>query len=214
MAEKAEFSVLIKLNEIQVNLKAPKGQFNNFGKYKYRNCEDILEALKPHLKKQKCILIINEKPGLIDNKFFISAEAILTCIETGNVISASGYAEKEDNKKGMDLSQLTGAASSYAKKYALGNLFALDDSKDADSQQPSQQSEEPKQYQAPQKTTRKALNPTEPMLKRLFAITTASAYTPEEVKVAIRTRYNKESSKDLIREEYDQLCNDIESGNL
>lgn len=125
-----------KLNKIQTELKAPKGQYNQFGKYKYRNCEDILEALKPLLKETQTIIVINDKIVSIDGRFYVEATATLYDCEGEQAMSISNtaLAREEDSKKGMDGSQVTGASSSYARKYALNGLFAIDDTKDADSQ--------------------------------------------------------------------------------
>lgn len=119
------------LNEIQSLLNVPKGQFNAFGKYKYRSCEDILAALKPLLKQQKCTLTISDDIVPVGPRFYIKATATLTN-EKGEKETTTAFAREEDNKKGMDQSQVTGAASSYARKYALNGLFAIDDTKDAD----------------------------------------------------------------------------------
>lgn len=121
-----------KLLNIQTELKAPKGQRNNFGKYNYRSCEDILEAVKPLLKKEKCTLIINDEIERIENRYYIKATVNLIDVESGEKISSNAYAREEENKKGMDGSQVTGASSSYARKYALNGLFAIDDTKDSD----------------------------------------------------------------------------------
>ncbi len=117
-----------KLAEIQQNLKAPKGQFNKFGNYRYRSCEDILEALKPLLGD--CVLTISDEIVPVESLIYIKATATLTDGE--HSISNTAYAREPLTKKGMDDSQITGAASSYARKYALNGLFCIDDTKDAD----------------------------------------------------------------------------------
>jgi ribosomal protein L31 len=116
--------------KIQQELKAPKGQFNAFGKYKYRNCEDIIEALKPIIHPLGFWLTLSDEPVQMGERFYIRAEAVLTDGE--KTYKAIGYAREEETKKGMDGSQVTGAASSYARKYALNGLLAIDDSKDSD----------------------------------------------------------------------------------
>ena len=117
---------------IQNELKAPKGQFNSFGRYKYRSCEDILEAVKPLLHKYSCSLNISDEVVMVGDRFYIKATATLRK-DTGEVISSSVACAREDEaKKGMDGAQVTGAASSYARKYALNGLFCIDDTKDAD----------------------------------------------------------------------------------
>ena len=122
----------IKLMNIQQELKAPKGQYNSFGKYAYRSCEDILEAVKPLLKKEKVVLTISDELQYIGNRYYIKATATLIDTESEATISNSAYAREEETKKGMDGSQITGASSSYARKYALNGLFGIDDNKDSD----------------------------------------------------------------------------------
>lgn len=122
----------VKLMNIQQELKAPKGQYNNFGKYSYRSCEDILEAVKPLLKKEKVVLTISDELQYIGNRYYIKATATLIDTESEAIISNSAYAREEETKKGMDGSQITGASSSYARKYALNGLFGIDDNKDSD----------------------------------------------------------------------------------
>lgn len=117
---------------IQSKLKAPKGQKNTFGGYKYRSCEDILEAVKPLLRETSCTLILNDEVVMMDERFYIKATATITNAENESC-TTTAFAREEDTKKGMDASQITGAASSYARKYALCGLFAIDDGKDADS---------------------------------------------------------------------------------
>ena len=125
-------SIYAKLMEIQTKLKAPKGQYNSFGKYSYRNCEDILEALKPLLLEQKCAVVLSDEVVQIGGRYYVKATATLTDAEVEASISNTAYAREEDVKKGMDGSQITGASSSYARKYALNGLFGIDDTKDSD----------------------------------------------------------------------------------
>jgi len=127
-----KLNIYQKLMQIQSKLKAPKNQYNSFGKYKYRNCEDILEALKPILLEYNCTLIINDKIEKIDSRFYVAAEVKLICCDTQKEISSQAFAREEENKKGMDGSQVTGASSSYARKYALNGMFLIDDTKDSD----------------------------------------------------------------------------------
>jgi hypothetical protein len=121
-----------KLAVIQSKLVAPKNQWNKFGNYSYRSCEDILEGLKPFLKEQSCVLIIHDEVVLIGERYYIKATVKLIDIEDNSEISNTAYAREEESKKGMDGSQVTGAASSYARKYALNGLFAIDDTRDSD----------------------------------------------------------------------------------
>lgn len=123
---------------IQSELKAPKSQFNKFGGYKYRKAEDILEAVKPLLAKQKCTLTITDDVVLIGNRIYVKATATIKN-EKGECETTTGWAREEETKKGMDGSQITGASSSYARKYALNGLFAIDDNADSDTTNTGQQ---------------------------------------------------------------------------
>ena len=121
-----------KINKIQVELKAPKSQRNNFGNYNFRNCEDILEALKPLLLREKIIIQLNDELVQTGDRFYIKATATLIDVENGEKHSTTAFAREELSKKGMEGSQITGASSSYARKYALNGLLAIDDTKDSD----------------------------------------------------------------------------------
>lgn len=133
-----------KIVAIQSELKAPKGQYNSFGKYNYRSCEDILEGVKPLLAKHGLVLTIQDSIDLIGDRFYVKATATIT--DGKEQLSTSAYARESLDKKGMDASQVTGATSSYARKYALNGLLAIDDTKDADtmdnSKKPVQQTQE------------------------------------------------------------------------
>lgn len=118
------------LSRIQKELKAPKGQFNKFGNYKYRSCEDILEAAKPLLNK--CCLTITDDIILVGERFYVKATARLS-LTNDDFIEVSAFARESDGEKGMQSAQLTGSTSSYARKYALDGLFAIDDTKEIDS---------------------------------------------------------------------------------
>ena len=123
-----------KLIEVQMELKAPKNQRNSFGGYNYRSAEDILEALKPVLAKHEATVFISDKVVVKENNWaYIEATASFVDIETGESISTTAFARETENKKGMDSSQITGSASSYARKYALNGLFLIDDAVDPDS---------------------------------------------------------------------------------
>lgn len=123
-----------KLGAIQQALKAPKDLENKFGGYKYRSAESILEAVKPLLKENKCILLLQDQLDSIEGRVYIKSTAILVDVEAAEKgsISTVAFAREEETKKGMDASQVTGAASSYARKYALNGLFCIDDNKDSD----------------------------------------------------------------------------------
>lgn len=133
-----------KIVAIQSELKAPKGQYNSFGEYNYRSCEDILEGVKPLLTKHGLVLTIQDSIDLIGDRFYVKATATIT--DGKEQLSTSAYARESLDKKGMDASQVTGATSSYARKYALNGLLAIDDTKDADtmdnSKKPVQQTQE------------------------------------------------------------------------
>jgi len=124
---------LKKLSAVQSELKVPKGRTNTFGKYAYRSCEDILEAVKPVLSKHGAVIVLSDEVVITSDRFYIKATATLYDCETGHEISSCGYARESYEKKGMDDAQLTGSCSSYARKYALNALLLIDDTKDADS---------------------------------------------------------------------------------
>jgi ribosomal protein L34E len=123
---------LKRVSLMQMELKAPKGQLNKFGGYKYRSCEDILEAAKPLLNKYGLVLTVSDQMEQIGERYYICATATLRDTESDANISNSAFAREAESKKGMDESQITGTASSYARKYALNGLFCIDDTKDAD----------------------------------------------------------------------------------
>ena len=127
-----------KLLQIQTKLKAPKSSYNTFGSFHYRTCEDILEALKPLLKETKPVVLIWDEVVRMDERYYIKAVVRFIDCETGEAIEGYAYAREEREKKGADSSQITGAASSYARKYALNGLFCIDDTKDADSSHTTQ----------------------------------------------------------------------------
>jgi hypothetical protein len=120
------------LIKIQSELKSPKNQRNNFGNYNYRNCEDILEAVKPLLEKYECTVTISDDIVEVGNRIYVKATATFYDIKLAINSSVSAYAREPEQQKGMSESQITGASSSYARKYALNGLFLIDDTKDAD----------------------------------------------------------------------------------
>ncbi len=192
-----------KLMNIQSKLKAPKNQYNSFGKYNYRSCEDILEGVKPLLKETQTVLTISDEVINIGDRFYIKATATLTDTEDGRSISVSALAREDENKKGMDLSQVTGSTSSYARKYALNGLFCIDDTKDSDAtnKHGKEQSDKLKSNQG---------QLTDAQLKRLYAIAYSVNIDGDTVKQHVRKKFNKEV-KDLTKEEYDQVCKGYES---
>ncbi len=145
-------TLIEKLLIIQSELIAPKNQFNSFGKYNYRSCEDILEGLKPCLKKVKAAVTISDEIIQVGDRYYVKAVATLHDAESTDKLCNVAYAREEDSKKGMDASQVTGATSSYARKYALNGLFAIDDVKDADTRDNRQkEAEDQKKAEAEQK---------------------------------------------------------------
>lgn len=141
MSEEKKMNLTEKLSMIQTELKAPKGQYNSFGKYKYRSAEDILEAVKPLLAKYRCAVLLSDSINVVGEetteesktlRTYICATVKLVDVDSDNVITVSAMAREPLSKKGMDESQITGTASSYARKYALNGLFCIDDTKDAD----------------------------------------------------------------------------------
>lgn len=131
--------VLDKLNRIQTQIKAPKNMYNSFGKYKYRNAEGILEAVKPYLERERCVLLLSDEIEPIGSYIYVRTTAkIIDCTDNQSITVFASARESQD-KKGMDDSQMTGTASSYARKYALNGLFLLDDTKDADTDEYAQE---------------------------------------------------------------------------
>lgn len=139
-------SLIQKLANIQQELKAPKNQFNKFGKYNYRNCEDILEAVKPLCFKHRSTLTVHDEVKYCEGRFYIEAVATLHDWDSGEGIVNRAFARESDSKTGMDASQVTGASSSYARKYALNGLFCIDDTKDTDTDADTEQDQQEIQH--------------------------------------------------------------------
>lgn len=187
-------SIYTKLMNVQNELKVPKNNTNTFGNYKFRNAEDILEALKPLLKKYNATVIITDDVVTTGDRYYIKATVKFIDTETGETIETSALAREEENKKGMDSSQITGSTSSYARKYALNGLFAIDDTKDSD-------------------TTNKHLKdePTlsDAQIKRLYTISNKAGYSADKVKNMVKQKYNKEI-KQMNRSEYDNVTEGLQ----
>ena len=188
-------NVYLKLVKVQNELKAPKSQYNSFGKYSYRNCEDILEALKPLLNEVKAIVSISDEIVLIGERYYVKATVKFIDAETGEIVEASAMAREEETKKGMDASQLTGSTSSYARKYALNGLFAIDDTKDADT------------TNTHGKENVKSLS--EAQLKRMYVIGKNAGYENSKVDSMINQKYNKKAC-DMTKEEYDNVVEGLQ----
>lgn len=197
-----------KLNQIQVKLKASKSQYNSFGKYYYRNLEDIQEALKPLLEEQGVIVTLTDDIKLIGDRYYIEATAKVIDIEDGSSVEVKGQAREVLDKKGMDQSQITGSASSYARKYAMNGLFAIDDTKDADNQDNSKQG----QPSATPKQSKGSGNGTisEAQLNRLYAIAKSKGVDSKTVDNQVQTKFNKHPSK-LHFTEYNTVVAGYES---
>ena len=195
-------NVYEKLMTVQTKLRAPKGQYNSFGKYSYRSCEDILEALKPLLAEVGAIVNVSDEIKLIGDRFYVEATASFIDVETGERMIAKASAREAETKKGMDDSQVTGSVSSYARKYALNGLFAIDDNKDADSTNTHGKDIKPNM------TPVSGLS--EAQLKRLLAIGNKSGFNKDTIVKTVKKLYGCEL-KDMTREQYNEVCNRLES---
>lgn len=191
-------SIYAKLSVIQLNLIAPKNQYNSFGKYNYRSCEDILEGLKPCLQETKTAVTVNDEIVQIGDRYYIKATATLFDCETGESVSNTAYAREEESKKGMDASQVTGATSSYARKYALNGLFCIDDVKDADTRDNRQ--EEAKKQQDEEQEQKKIENSpiSEVKVKALLTRCESEGVKPEK----ILSLYKVKSFEELTEKKY------------
>ena len=191
-------SVYKKLIEVQTKLKAPKNQYNSFGKYSYRNCEDILEALKPILKEVGATIIISDEVVPVNERYYVKATVKFIDTETGEAVEASANAREEDNKKGMDSSQLTGSTSSYARKYALNGLFAIDDTKDSDFTNTHDKEDK--------KKTLEVIS--EAQAKRMYML--AKGKDPDIIK-QILSNAGFNASRDITKDKYNAICEAIEA---
>lgn len=188
-----------KLMEVQAELKAPKSQRNDFGKYNYRNAEDILEAVKPLLKKEGLIINITDNIELIGDRYYVKATVKIIDIETGDIVETSALAREDIEKKGMDLAMVTGSCSSYARKYALNGMFAIDSSElDPDKTHTFGKSE------TLSNPTRKL---SDAQINRLYALASKAGYNRDKVKEHIKLKFNKDDVYGLDKNEYDTVCN-------
>lgn len=185
-----------KLLNIQSELKAPKNQTNNFGRYNYRSCEDILEAVKPILKKEKCVVIVNDEIEQVDNRFYVKATVSLVDVGSGEIIASSAYAREEENKKGMDSSQVTGASSSYARKYALNGLFAIDDTRDSDVTNSGEENESSASQQSLIK-------------QQIGEILKVKGIGFDKLTEVIKTKFKKQKFDDLTAREQQRLLTEV-----
>ena len=194
-------NVYEKLMTVQTKLRAPKGQYNQFGHYSYRSCEDILEALKPLLAEVGAIVNISDEVKLIGNRFYVEATAMFLDCETGDSIVARASAREDESKKGMDLAQVTGSVSSYARKYALNGLFAIDDNKDSDATNTHSKDIKPNM------TPVSGLS--EAQLKRLYAIGNKAGFKKDVVEATVKKMFGCEP-KDMTKEQYNTVCERLE----
>jgi hypothetical protein len=194
-----------KLIKIQSELKAPKSNYNGFGKFHYRSCEDILEAVKPLLAKEKCTLTLSDDIVAIADKVYVRATATIS--DGKEQHSTSAYARESENKKGMDESQMTGTASSYARKYALNGLFLIDDTKDADIDefQHTKQKAEKKQSGATKKTEDKKKADW-----RTKVLDLAKSKGITAIDLATKYKLNNSTSAERFKEIYEELT--VEKG--
>ena len=181
-----------RVGDIQHKLKAPKGQYNSFGKYNYRSCEDILEGVKPLLKEHNLALLIDDEIVQIGERYYVKATAKIT--DGREIVSATAYAREPDTKKGMDESQITGATSSYARKYALNALLCIDDTKDVDTMDNSK-----KPVQQTQETVYN--------WQTLKARATQGGISEDDLKYYLKETLKVNESKDMTQELYQQAFN-------
>ena len=194
-------NVYEKLMTVQTKLRAPKGQYNSFGKYSYRSCEDILEALKPLLAEVGAIVNISDEVKLIGDRFYVEATAMFLDCETGDSVVARASAREDETKKGMDLAQVTGSVSSYARKYALNGLFAIDDNKDSYATNTHNKDIKPNM------TPVSGLS--EAQLKRLFAIGNKAGFKKDVVEATVKKMFGCEP-KDMTKDQYNTVCERLE----
>ena len=199
----ADKNLIQKLIHVQTKLNAPKSNYNSFGKYSYRSAEDILEAVKPLNAEQGLLLTLTDEPILTGEWHYIKATATITDGNESHTVTA--YARESENKKGMDASQVTGATSSYARKYALNGLYLIDDTKDADTDEYQNKTQS---YQTQGKPPNRSLS--DAQVKRLYAIAKSVNVTAEQVKKIIMRDYNKTEVAKLSKKEYDTICKSLE----
>ena len=188
------------LMAVQTELKAPKNQHNSFGKYDYRSAEDIIEAVKPLLKDNGLFLNMSDDIVLIGDRYYVKATVSVTDIVTGESVQTSALAREAAQKKGMDESQVTGTASSYARKYALSGLFAIDDNRDADTDEYTRQT----RGSTNDELRSKAMHSLVTEMQRVGA-------SGEEVSALCGVKFGKTSSRDLSTGELNKLAANLES---
>lgn len=216
----AKNKLLSSLCVVQKELKAPKNQYNSFGKYNYRSCEDILQAARPLCNDNGLILTVSDDVVQIGARFYVKATSKVTDVETGESLENVAYAREDESKKGMDSCQLTGACSSYARKYSLCGLFAIDDTKDADTEAYKNQTSahqtsqnRPQATQKPNKgsNTPPADNERVKAMKALTDEMNRIGLTGQEVSAIAGLKFNKISTKDMTTAEVNDLTKNLEA---
>lgn len=204
------------LMAVQAELKAPKGQHNSFGKYDYRSAEDIIEAVKPLLKENGLFLNMSDDIVLIGDRYYVKATVKVVDVVTGESVQTSALAREAAQKKGMDESQVTGTASSYARKYALNGLFAIDDNRDADTNEYARQTSQsaagarsqrnayPSKGSANDDLRSKAMHALSKEMQRVGA-------SGEEVSALCGVKFGKTNSRDLSTGELSKLAANLEA---
>lgn len=192
-----------KLIAVQSKLKVHKGQRNTFGNYNYRSCEDILEALKPILAENNASTILKDELVLIGERYYLKATAVFIDCESGEVVETVAYAREDETKKGMDLAQITGSVSSYARKYALNGLFCIDDTKDSDATNTHDKDENKDKDEV-----KKAVS--EAQVKRLYALGKQAGYEAGKVLELVKEKCNVDDPNDLSTANYNMLCKGFE----
>ena len=204
------------LMAVQAELKAPKGQHNSFGKYDYRSAEDIIEAVKPLLKENGLFLNMSDEVVLVGDRYYIKATVKVVDVVTGESVQTSALAREAAQKKGMDESQVTGTASSYARKYALNGLFAIDDNRDADTNEYARQTSQsaagarsqrnayPSKGSTNDELRSKAMHALSKEMQRVGA-------SGEEVSALCGVKFGKTNSRDLSTGELSKLAANLEA---
>lgn len=203
-----------KLSNIQREVKVTKSQFNKFGNYSYRSAEDILETAKPVCFKHGAVLVLSDDVVAVGERYYVKATATLRDTETDDAISVSAFAREDENQKGMTSSQLTGATSSYARKYCLNGLFNLDDNKDPDTNEFTEQKKNVAKEEGQKKIESQSkadvqitLGEYEDLMKMIEAI---PAESPMEVRVsAFAKKYGVKDLKELKKSQYTHLVTQI-----
>ena len=192
-----------KLLNIQSKLKAPKNQYNSFGKYHYRSCEDILEGLKPILKEEGATLILSDNVIQVGDRYYVESTAKLIDVETGDMIETKALAREEENLKGQSSAQVSGSTSSYSRKYCLNALFCIDDTKDSDAT--NTHGKEPEQ-----KPTQSSPTITEKQKNLLLYKAKENNFTEAQILQVIKKEFNLGSIMDMNKTQFDNILNRVQ----